>query len=131
MNNIIADAPTSPTSDKKKSNMQPRHARSSTVARPVSPPARETERPMEKPVEFTLTGAEGASTAAVAGSFNGWDVERNPLRKDGHSWKATVWLPPGRYEYRFVLDGNQWLSDPKAKESVQNEFGSTNSIVVV
>jgi hypothetical protein len=41
-----------------------------------------------------------------------------------------VWLPAGRYEYRFVVDGN-WISDPCAKESVQNTFGSTNSVVVV
>ena len=29
----------------------------------------------------------------------------------GGAWKATVWLPAGRYEYRFVVDG-QWISDP-------------------
>ena len=46
------------------------------------------------------------------------------------TWKATVWLPAGRYEYRFVVDG-QWISDPSARESVQNTFGSTNSVLVV
>jgi len=43
---------------------------------------------------------------------------------------AKVWLPAGRYEYRFVVDG-QWISDPRAKECVQNAFGSTNSVLVV
>ena len=48
----------------------------------------------------------------------------------GGTWKATVWLPAGRYEYRFVVDG-QWISDPSARECVQNTFGSTNSVLVV
>jgi hypothetical protein len=53
------------------------------------------------------------------------------MRKDSSgAWKVTVWLPPGRYEYRFVVDG-QWHSDPKAKETVNNSFGSTNSVVMV
>jgi 1,4-alpha-glucan branching enzyme len=111
--------------------MQPRHIRSGSSARPVSPPARATERPTEKPVDFYLN-LPGAKTAAVAGSFNGWDLSRTPLKKDSNGgWKTTVWLPPGRYEYRFVIDGAQWCSDPGAKESVANNFGSTNSVVVV
>jgi hypothetical protein len=53
------------------------------------------------------------------------------MRKDGNGeWTVSVTLPPGRYEYRFVVDG-QWLSDPSAKESVHNTFGGTNSVVVV
>ncbi len=114
-----------------KRNMQPRHTRSVTSARPVAPPARAVERPVEKPVEFVLKMPH-AQIAAVAGTFNNWDLKRTPLRRerDGN-WKTTVWLPPGRYEYRFVLDGEQWLSDPNAKESVRNPFGGSNSILVV
>ncbi len=114
---------------RKKSSMQPRHARDTTAARPVAPPERATERPVEKPVDFVLH-MPAAKSASVAGSFNGWDANRTPLRKDASGWKATLWLPPGRYQYRFVVDG-EWMSDPRAKESVPNEFGSTNSVVVV
>ena len=111
--------------------MQPRHARSNTPARPVSPPTKATERPEEKPVGFHLH-MPGAKSAAVAGTFNGWDLKRNLLQKDSNGgWKATVWLPPGRYEYRFVVDGAQWCSDPNARDSVPNQYGSTNSVVVV
>ena len=110
--------------------MQPRHNRSTTVARPVAP-TRPNQRPAEKPVDFFLN-LPGAKLACVAGTFNDWDTSRTPLHKEANgSWKATVWLPPGRYEYKFVIDGAQWLSDPGAKESVPNQFGSTNSIVVV
>jgi|SRR5678809_794712 1,4-alpha-glucan branching enzyme len=111
--------------------MQPRHARSSSAARPAPNPARNNETRREKPVDFYLN-LPGAKSAAVAGTFNGWDLSQTPLSKDpSGGWKATVWLAPGRYEYRFVVDGAQWFSDPRATETVPNNFGSTNSVLVV
>ncbi len=111
--------------------MELRHRPSSTVARPVSPKgARTSQRPVEKPVEFILK-RPGARSASVAGTFNDWSASRTPMSPaPGGEWKATVWLPAGRYEYRFVVDG-EWISDPNARESVRNTFGSTNSVLVV
>ena len=84
----------------------------------------------EKHVEFSLDLPQ-ARSVAVAGTFNEWDLSRTPMQPDASgSWKAIVRLPAGRYEYRFVADG-QWLTDPNAEESVQNTFGSTNSVLVV
>jgi 1,4-alpha-glucan branching enzyme len=114
---------------KKVSDMRPRHAKSTTVARPVAPVSKTAQRPVEKPVDFAIHLPQ-ASAVTLAGTFNGWDASRTPMHKgqDGY-WTVTVWLPPGCYEYRFVADG-QWLSDPNAKESVANDFGSTNSVVI-
>jgi len=127
--------------------MQPRHTETGTVDRSVTTPkARSTtpdagekpraEKPKEqreksrdKTVEFRLSMPQ-ARTVCVVGMFNNWDTKRTPMHKDASGWKATVSLAPGRYEYRFVADG-QWLSDPNAKESVGNDFGSTNSVLVV
>jgi len=73
----------------------------------------------------------GARSVSVAGSFNDWKPERTPMSRDlDGTWKTTLNLKPGRYEYRFVVDG-QWLSDNNARESVPNEFGSTNSVLIV
>ncbi len=73
----------------------------------------------------------GARKVSVAGSFNEWDPDRTPMSRDlDGTWRATLSLKPGRYEYRFVVDG-QWVSDHNARESVPNEFGSTNSVLVV
>lgn len=47
-------------------------------------------------------------------------------RGDGH-WEATVSLAPGRYEYKFVVDG-QWIPDPMATEQVWNRHGTLNSV---
>jgi hypothetical protein len=39
-------------------------------------------------------------------------------------------LPPGRYEYRLVVDG-AWVDDPTAMEFVGNPHGGRNAVVVV
>ena len=78
-------------------------------------------------VEFKLTAHE-AKSVAVAGNFNGWSTKKTPLRKEGDCWTTTVKLARGRYEYRFVVDGN-WVSDPSGKESAANPFGSSNSVL--
>lgn len=109
--------------------MQRRNTRTSTAARPVAPPEKAVERPVEKPVEFFLKKPEAAQVV-LAGTFNGWDLKRTPMRKDGDRWKTTLWLPPGRYEYKFVVDG-QWMADPNEPDSTPNEFGGTNSVIVV
>jgi len=88
-------------------------------------------RPAEKTsVEFILNLPQ-AQSVAVAGSFNNWEPARTPLRKtDQGIWRTTAPLPAGRYEYRFVVDG-EWLADPAAKESMPNPYGGQNSIKVV
>jgi 1,4-alpha-glucan branching enzyme len=99
--------------------------------RPGARPASQTfNAPAEKRVEFVLNMPQ-ARSAAVAGTFNNWSAKQTPMRKEsGNVWKAALSLPPGRHQYRFVVDG-QWISDPNAKESVRNDFGSTNSVLVV
>jgi 1,4-alpha-glucan branching enzyme len=111
--------------------MDTRHTHSSTVARPmVSTSERAVSRPIEKPIDFTLNLPQAQSVSLV-GTFNKWDSKRTPMRRDPVAgWKTTIWLPKGRYEYRFVADG-QWISDPNARESVRNPFGTTNSVLVV
>jgi hypothetical protein len=72
-----------------------------------------------------------AKNVYVAGSFNEWKPERTPLAPRGNGrWAGDLAVKPGRHEYLFVVDG-QWLPDPNAKESVQNPFGGTNSVLVV
>ncbi len=89
-----------------------------------------TAKPGEKPVDFSFKGAQ-AKTVQVAGTFNNWDPKRTPMRKDGNGgWKVTISLPPGRYEYRFVADG-QWITDSSANEQVSNPYGGTNAVLVV
>lgn len=67
----------------------------------------------------------------VAGSFNDWQPTATPLQPTGDGrWAVQLSLPPGRYEYRFVADG-EWVDDPNAKEVVPNPHGGANALLVV
>jgi 1,4-alpha-glucan branching enzyme len=72
-----------------------------------------------------------AREVSVSGVFNGWATQGVPLsRKSNGLWETSLALPPGRYEYKFVVDG-EWLPDPNAHENVFNEHGTLNSVVEV
>ncbi len=73
-----------------------------------------------------------AGTVEVAGDFNGWDPSRTPLTPAaGGAWTVTLPLQPGRYEYMFVVNGQQWIADPFAVEENGDGFGSRNAVLDV
>ena len=75
--------------------------------------------------------APDAREVCAAGDFNGWDIHANPMKKDRNGlWKVTLPLMPGRYEYRFIADG-QWENDPSCSCCVPNKFGSLNCVKMV
>ena len=80
--------------------------------------------------KFEFSAPE-AKEVSLAGSFNQWNPQANPMKKDKKGiWKATLALEPGKYEYRFVVDGN-WENDPSCSSCVDNEFGGRNCVRVV
>jgi 1,4-alpha-glucan branching enzyme len=80
------------------------------------------------PFEFL---APEAQKVYLAGDFNNWDASSNPMKKYRKGiWKTALSLPPGRYEYRFLVDGN-WENDPSCCDCVPNEFGSQNCVRIV
>ena len=72
-----------------------------------------------------------AQEVCLAGSFNDWHPSFTPMvRLDDGQWAKELALPPGRHEYRFVVDG-QWVDDPAATELIPNPFGTPNAVLVV
>ena len=73
-----------------------------------------------------------AESVQIAGDFNGWQPTKLPMEKVGANgvWQASVKLPPGKYRYRLVVDG-QWQQDPYNEITELNPFGGYNSIVEV
>ena len=70
-----------------------------------------------------------ASQVSLCGEFNAWSPAATPMKRQaGGRWETTLALPPGRYQYKFVVDG-QWLPDAKAHAFVHNDFGSFNSLI--
>ena len=74
----------------------------------------------------------GAGEVKVAGSFNDWRPDENVLtyREDDGTWQKIVFLSPGSYEYRLVVDGD-WEADPNNEAQVSNAFGGFNSVIHV
>jgi 1,4-alpha-glucan branching enzyme len=72
-----------------------------------------------------------AKHVSLCGEFNNWASAATPMKRDDcGNWETTVALAPGRYEYKFIVDG-QWIPDPQARESVRNYHGTLNSVVQV
>jgi 1,4-alpha-glucan branching enzyme len=76
--------------------------------------------------------AESGSKVFLAGTFNKWDPMSKPLldREGNGVFTTTIMLPPGRYEYKFVVNG-VWCVDPECSEWVANDQGSLNSVLTV
>lgn len=72
-----------------------------------------------------------ARRVCLAGTFNQWNHEVYPLKKDrSGKWTTALTLPPGRYEYRYFVDG-AWENDQRPVECVPNAFGSWNCVITV
>ncbi len=82
-------------------------------------------------VEFQLA-AEAGSKVSLAGTFNKWDPEKNPMKDnpDSGHYKTVIALAPGKHEYKFVVNG-EWCVDPNCPESIPNCQGSSNSVICV
>jgi 1,4-alpha-glucan branching enzyme len=100
------------------------------TAQPAAKPAGTAPFAGADGVTFTYRGDGGS--VAVAGEFNGWNTSADPMAKqaDG-SWTLVKKLDPGRYAYKFVIDGGTWKEDPTAAEFVDDGYGGKNSILVV
>jgi len=72
-----------------------------------------------------------ATSVSVAGEFNNWDASANPMQKDGENWKINLELEPGKYPYKFVVNGTDWKPDPNCSETIDDGYGGQNSLLVV
>ena len=73
----------------------------------------------------------GETSVDVMGSFSaeGWTVGV-PMQSDGVNWTATVPLPwDTQVLYKFRINGTDWIPDPSNPNSVDDGFGSMNSVV--
>jgi chromosome partitioning protein len=76
--------------------------------------------------------ALGAHDVKLAGDFNSWVPDRDvlSLKEEGGIWKKFVFLAPGSYQYKFVID-DEWREDPNNGLVVQDSLGGQSSVVVV
>ena len=86
--------------------------------------------PRKSSVEFKFF-APDAKDVYLIGEFNNWDIHSLPMNRENETdWKAKIELIPGRYEYKYFVDG-AWIGDVPGAEKVPNPFGTQNLVIYV
>ncbi len=86
--------------------------------------------PQTVQVNFKLVQPR-AKRVSLCSEFNGWSPEATPMdRLQDGQWSVTLGLKPGRYQYKFLVDG-EWIPDPNACENFVNQYGTLNSVVEI
>jgi chromosome partitioning protein len=83
--------------------------------------------PTENGVLFTLKAPE-AHHVQLAGDFNSWTPGSNEMEFSNGVWRTMLALAPGRYRYRYVVDGS-WQSDPLNVCTEPGPFGEQDSVI--
>jgi hypothetical protein len=75
---------------------------------------------------------DSAKQVCVIGSFNNWKkgASEMQLGPDG-KWTIRLLLRPGKHVYKFMIDGETKIPDPKARTLEPDGFGGMNSVLEV
>lgn len=92
-------------------------------------PSNPSGAPSESVVVHFVFESDDARSISVAGSFNDWDATRTPMKRTGNTWRVSVAVEPGRHEYLFVVNEEEWVPDPSASEVADDGFGARNSVL--
>lgn len=82
---------------------------------------------------FRLTGRRDAHTVWATGDFTDWAAHPAlgaiPLARgaDG-AWSATADVPAGTHQYKLIIDGTDWITDP-ANPTTAVTDGNLNSVL--
>ncbi len=76
-----------------------------------------------------------AGDVRIAGDFNGWIPDKGvrsviDSERGSRVWTKVLQLPPGTYQYRYVVDG-EWREDPSNAHTSPGPSGRINSVLVV
>ena len=74
----------------------------------------------------------------LVGTFNAWSPTATPMKVgQADEWHASLKLPPGKYEYKYIVD-EIWCCEPGVadeqyvgEDAVPNAFGTKNRVIAV
>jgi hypothetical protein len=78
-------------------------------------------------VNFFLRNNIKAERVMLAGSFNNWSPQALSMNRTDSGWIAQVKLGPGKYWYKFIVDG-RWMTDNDNLVKENDGLGNTNSV---
>lgn len=88
------------------------------------------EAPSAKVVQLAGNWPENNWLAGQAQTGSFLVGEMTDADQDG-IWERIEPLPPGRYQYKFVIDRVNWKFDPNNPQRVDDGFGGFNSLLIV
>jgi 1,4-alpha-glucan branching enzyme len=75
---------------------------------------------------------ENAETVEIFGLNNDWNTAVPMTKKKDGTFSCELSLPKNtQHEFRYRVDASDWQNDPEADSESKNEFGSTNSVIVL
>ncbi|WP_022666406.1 glycogen-binding domain-containing protein [Desulfospira joergensenii] len=84
----------------------------------------------KRKVEFFLNAPQ-ASEVILLGDFNEWNGKKHSLKKGKlGTWEGILMLPPGTYEYKYLVDGHWWEKTSNHHNRI-NSFGTYNNLITV
>ena len=85
-------------------------------------------------VTFELPADAAQQSVAVAGSFNDWDTSSHPMVFDEKRsvWTRNISFRPGStIEFRYFVDGNEWVNEAEADSWEPTPFFSDNNVLAL
>lgn len=96
----------------------------------VAPPDFQNLEVQNDSVVFRFHAPE-AQQVYLAGTFNNWAPTGIPMKKRNGYWEVKLYLTPGTYQYKFVINGTDWKEDPLNPARVDDGYGGFNSVFVL
>jgi 1,4-alpha-glucan branching enzyme len=86
-------------------------------------------------VTFSVSGGpfDEAKKVSLVGDFNAWSIDQLPLKraKDGTWTVSHDFKKNQEYQFRYVIDGNQWINEPEADRFIFNGIDAENSVLTL
>jgi cyclomaltodextrinase / maltogenic alpha-amylase / neopullulanase len=71
-------------------------------------------------------------TIAFSGDFINWKTDKIIMNKIGKDlYEKVLLLPAGEYEYKFILNFKDWITDPANPDKVSDDHDGFNSLLKV
>jgi len=82
-------------------------------------------------VKFSFTD-DNAETVQIRGLNSDWQKSILMAKKKDGSFTADVTLPKdSKHQFKYVVNETLWLNEPEADSQEPNEFGGSNSVIVL
>jgi len=87
-------------------------------------------------VSFKISAedANQFSSASLVGDFNNWDASKDQmkkLKKDGSFSIQKTFESGKEYQFKYVLDKENWINEPEADKLVATQFADSQNCVVM